>query len=1184
MIHSHTIPAVNEDSSLTIQLSHLDISDVDSNSFTVTVHDGANYSKVGNTITPAANFSGTITVPITVSDGGAVSDTLNASVTVNAINDAPVIAGGDSQSIATDQDNAQSFTLNASDVDNSTLTWSEYTSPSHGSVSGYGAGLQRSLTYTPASGFHGTDSFVVQVSDGIAVDRVTVTVQVNQVDQEFAEKFSGIVDDAALVTPSVPANVAVGALTGEGGVSGGSAIYSIPVALPPGRAGMQPDVSLNYSSRGGNGVAGVGWQLSASASIHRCAATQAQDGFTASPQYSASRDRLCLNGQRLIVIEGNYGQHNAKYRTELDSFVKVEQNGAINDPTSSFTVFSKNGRISYYGTTSDSLHSADGRNEVLSWAIAKVEDQSGNFIEYRYHTPANNNSMGKGEYTLASIHYTGNAGSEPTRKVVFDYEGRTDYQSSYLAGGLTRKTLRLKSIKTYYDDAIVRDYQLTYGNLSLSSGRTLLRSVKECAYKDSLIHCLPATEFDWQEATTQYVLEPVEFAQGGSTVAANVADKISRAVPKSDVDGDGVRDWPGLDTNKDGVIDVPGIMVNAERQVKATHTMPTDGCVVRASMGFARQCLTADFNQDGKTDFYKTTENTGGEIQIQYNGTTSWVSSNIHLNYYQDGILSFSDFNGDGWPDITMKLATSDTAVPKVYLYPHTKNVNQPYTTASRQWLFDLTSDLAAPFTNKESVEQVGDMDGNGTPDFVIMLKPATGQLGMPYPHKMLLSQSQLNGGVQFTEYLFSGHLQLEDATDKGGANFFHDINGDGLPDWLSMNTNSTDNYWLEARINTGGDFAAGWIDLNVMIPTRLYWKYHSNAPGDREGYRLPVIEKTLAMDYDGDGKTELLFASDVVASACSLEFYIQNGQYRQKYFCDEALWGHSSALHSSPIDGARKDVSARKYQAIYFDENADGSISTRIEQTDIVAAPTEKMAIDATGDGLIDVVTTFECQVEGCAWNVDAEQHGGTKKDTSLKADRLYINRNLGAASNTNGYETIDVIKQVTTGLGTQNQWTYRPLGSDEFDITNGTFYDPDHAYVSGDVAAGDQEYFHFSSSMMVVAEHRVSNGIGSDLNATHYRYKGAIYNNQGRGFQGFRTIIVDSPAQIGESGAITDKMRSVTDFHQKFPKAGKIEEVRTCLASDGIETCSPTTPLSYTKNIYFEKKTAESSDTNSE
>ena len=56
--------------------------------------------------------------------------------------------------------------------------------------------------------------------------------------------------------------IAVGTLPGTSSVDDdGSAHYTIPLSVPSGRAGMQPDLALEYSSRGGNGLLGVGWSL-----------------------------------------------------------------------------------------------------------------------------------------------------------------------------------------------------------------------------------------------------------------------------------------------------------------------------------------------------------------------------------------------------------------------------------------------------------------------------------------------------------------------------------------------------------------------------------------------------------------------------------------------------------------------------------------------------------------------------------------------------------------------------------------------------------------------------------------------------------------------------------------------------------------------------------------------------------
>jgi len=41
----------------------------------------------------------------------------------------------------------------------------------------------------------------------------------------------------------------------------GSATYSIPIQVPPGRSGMIPKIAIQYNSNQKNGILGVGWDL-----------------------------------------------------------------------------------------------------------------------------------------------------------------------------------------------------------------------------------------------------------------------------------------------------------------------------------------------------------------------------------------------------------------------------------------------------------------------------------------------------------------------------------------------------------------------------------------------------------------------------------------------------------------------------------------------------------------------------------------------------------------------------------------------------------------------------------------------------------------------------------------------------------------------------------------------------------
>ncbi|MES2113532.1 MAG: Ig-like domain-containing protein, partial [Pseudomonadota bacterium] len=103
---------------------------------------------------------------------------------------APTFVGATTTLSMTENDSAAGITglLQVSDTDSSqTLTWSQSSAPSHGTLGFTGATASSgstaitsggTITYAPAAGYAGTDSFTVQVYDGILTATRTITVSV----------------------------------------------------------------------------------------------------------------------------------------------------------------------------------------------------------------------------------------------------------------------------------------------------------------------------------------------------------------------------------------------------------------------------------------------------------------------------------------------------------------------------------------------------------------------------------------------------------------------------------------------------------------------------------------------------------------------------------------------------------------------------------------------------------------------------------------------------------------------------------------------------------------------------------------------------------------------------------------------------------------------------------------------
>ncbi len=149
-----------------------------------------------NIYTPNANFNGTDSFVIRVSDGTlATSYTVN--VTVTPVNDAPTFAAA-SQAVTTDEDVAKAVTLAATDVDGDALVYTAGAA-ANGTVVVSG----NTATYTPRADFNGADSFVVTASDGKGgTTTQTVNVTVTPVDDSI-----DVLDDTTATTYTATSGV-----------------------------------------------------------------------------------------------------------------------------------------------------------------------------------------------------------------------------------------------------------------------------------------------------------------------------------------------------------------------------------------------------------------------------------------------------------------------------------------------------------------------------------------------------------------------------------------------------------------------------------------------------------------------------------------------------------------------------------------------------------------------------------------------------------------------------------------------------------------------------------------------------------------------------------------------------------------------------------------------------------------
>jgi RHS repeat-associated protein len=333
-------------------------------------------------------------------------------------------------------------------------------------------------------------------------------------------------------------NLIQGVTEGEPSVSPiGSFNYQIPVFGPPGMSSAQPNLTIVYNNNNGVNNLGLGFSLSGISAISRTNKSIYFDGVQNEIKMNPS-DVFAIDGERLLLSSGVYGQNGATYQSEVNNYSKIFSYGTSGSGPTHFIIHTPDGKTIEFGNTSDSKLKSLGNGLVLAWYVSKVTDEYGNYMTFHYD---NNN----GEINIIRIEYSGNAaqGLVPYNKMEFEYfNNRSDSKTIFVGGEVFKQTKLLKSIISKNEsNNLVRKYNFAYQY----SNNSLLHSITEI---DANNNQLNPTYFDWNKTNlitnTSNVgfLPPsaIKIASEMLTTSGVATDNLTTI--SADMNGDGKKD------------------------------------------------------------------------------------------------------------------------------------------------------------------------------------------------------------------------------------------------------------------------------------------------------------------------------------------------------------------------------------------------------------------------------------------------------------------------------------------------------------------------------------------------------------------------------------------------------------------------------------------------------------------
>jgi YD repeat-containing protein len=647
----------------------------------------------------------------------------------------------------------------------------------------------------------------------------------------------------------------------------GALTQNIKLDIPPGRSGLQPDLSLQYNSqRTEDGIVGYGWSISIP-HIERLNKTGSQDLYGSNAHFTSSMDgELATSSNATTSIP----------------YVPTIEQGAFNSysystASSTWTVFDKNGTRYLFGASEQSrMNAASGSPQISRWMLEEMRDSNNNYVRYTY-------SKDNNQIYPSQIVYTGNASTDGPFTILFTTASRPDAYISYKSGFKVTTNYRISKITASISGSTVKEYNLSYTS-GANGLRSLLSSLQENGYdQNHTLIAYPAISFGYIASTTATFYVP------GATRVWNAAYIVS------DVQGNALNDvsvfYEQSQLIHENIYpDNSGTVIN--NFTPPDYWASQCNCTGYSYEPVERGVRFVDVNADGKTDIvrgyydYSLSTTTITSLSLNTYSTSTgyaWSGSGsggtipifgANLGPIDPGRTTglFGDVNGDGLPDYELRLDGSVFS-------------SNAYLGNGSAW--DATTTIFSPvFSMPNSIptqtnSQLVDINGDGLDDWVysdssntyVRLNTGTGWESVPDSHWTLAT----------TTLYYSPGTNPAVYYDRGIR--FFDINGDGLPDMIHSYTMPSYSSatappaevgtYSEVSLNTGSGWATptayalpAYITTGIVVSGIWEGTYNFNEYANWTGNGQNAQDVLSTITYPQGGTATVTYSKSAQSGA----------------------------------------------------------------------------------------------------------------------------------------------------------------------------------------------------------------------------------------------------------------------------------------------------------------------------